>query len=120
MWGRRPSLSRRAVRITLAPDLPAPPPLAAGRRGLRANARFPFETQLDDILRLECALYAKDVFRTVVVLAGNVIQLAGAEVVAGEGLRRFADIGFGVMTDAEAEKLHQLAGIVFVRLALLA
>ena len=37
---------------------------------------------------------------------------------AGEGAGRLADVGLGVVADAEGEQFHQLAGVVLVRLAL--
>ena len=37
---------------------------------------------------------------------------------AGEGAGGLADVLLGVVADAEAEQLHQLAGVVLVRLAL--
>ncbi len=39
---------------------------------------------------------------------------------AGEGAGGLADVLFGVVADAEAEQLHQFAGIVLVGVALLA
>src|SRR5262245_23644937 len=46
-------------------------------------------------------------------------ELFTADFPAGEGAGGFADVVFAVVTDAEAEELHQLASVVLVRFPLL-
>ena len=59
----------------------------------------------DDLLRLVVVVFAEDEFLAVV----------GP---AGEGAGGLLDVVLGVVADSEREQLHQLAGVVLIRVGL--
>src|SRR5262249_48651595 len=82
-----------------------------GRSGL-------FEDDPYHVASIPCTGLPEDGLRPTIVEPRIEFEPVAVAAPAGESAGRFADVLLGVVADTEAKQLHQLAGVVLVRLAL--
>ena len=76
------------------------------------------DQDVHDVVAVPVAGLAHERLRVVVVLAGVEVELAAAQVPAGEGAGGGLDVVLGVVADAAGVQLHQFAPEVLVRVRL--
>ena len=76
------------------------------------------EAQVDHVMAVQIGRLAKKRFGRVVMLARVEPVFIIPHMPAGEGARRLLDVVFRVISLAKAEKLHDLARKIFIRMPL--